>query len=301
MLFTTEYVVRVGNYFPAGSYEIQSHGDSINWLQTVVRIQFRIITVQQTMSTRTRSSSNRAVENVTHQEMSGSGSASEDQDAQQQLLVISKAVQKQLKQNKRAIITEVTTHAEIAVTEAVKRAFEQRDAEQQILPPAKQAKKALVFKREGNKIRHQVNEDVLGKLEEAVNAIDRNDLEAGKLAIEGGKSILVKQQKLIRLADREEHGWEVVKHYLSDELASDSDDEKAINKARKEALASINKTKNKKKQFRNVPPTNTSTSYERHTKPRFEDRSRYDNKGVACYRCGIFGHMQYDCPRRFDR
>ena len=48
MLFTTEYVVRVGNYFPAGSYEIQSHDDSINWLQTVVRIQFRIITVQQT-------------------------------------------------------------------------------------------------------------------------------------------------------------------------------------------------------------------------------------------------------------
>ena len=48
MLFTTEYGVRVGNYFPAGSYEIQSLGDRINWLQTVVLIQFRIITVQQT-------------------------------------------------------------------------------------------------------------------------------------------------------------------------------------------------------------------------------------------------------------
>ena len=79
-------------------------------------------------------------------------------------------------------------------------------------------------------------------------------MEAAKTALESGKTLLCKQQKLIRIADREEHGWEVVRHYLSDELASDTDDEKAIAKARKEALASITKRRSKKKeQFRNAP------------------------------------------------
>ena len=54
-----------------------------------------------------------------------------------------------------------------------------------------------------------------------------------------------KQQKLIRIADKEEHGWEVVKHYLSDELTSISRDDKALSKARKEALASVTKRKAK--------------------------------------------------------
>ena len=41
-----------------------------------------------------------------------------------------------------------------------------------------------------------------------------------------GKKIILKQQKLLRIADRGEDGWEVVKCYLSDELAPDSEDEK---------------------------------------------------------------------------
>ena len=56
----------------------------------------------------------------------------------------------------------------------------------------------------------------------------------------GMKKFITKQQKRIRVADREEHGWEVGKHYLSDELTSNSEDEKPLTKARKEALASVN-------------------------------------------------------------
>ena len=39
------------------------------------------------------------------------------------------------------------------------------------------------------------------------------------------------RQKLIRMADRSEHGWATVKEHLEDELADDSDDEKRIQKA----------------------------------------------------------------------
>ena len=69
---------------------------------------------------------------------------------------------------------------------------------------------------------------------------------------------ILKQQKLIRTVDREEDGWEVVKCDLSDDLTSDSADEKQLNKARREATSNkkereANKLKDKKKQLWNVP------------------------------------------------
>ena len=66
-------------------------------------------------------------------------------------------------------------------------------------------------------------------------------MEAAKAALHAGMKLLLKQQKLIKIADREEHGWDVVRHYVSDDLASDSEDEKNLNRARREALATIKK------------------------------------------------------------
>ena len=39
------------------------------------------------------------------------------------------------------------------------------------------------------------------------------------------------QQKIIKVADRSDYGWAVVKAYDNDELASDSEDEKRLFKA----------------------------------------------------------------------
>ena len=44
-----------------------------------------------------------------------------------------------------------------------------------------------------------------------------------------------KRQKLIKIADKNKDGWQVVEEYESDELASNSDDEKKIKKARETA------------------------------------------------------------------
>ena len=62
-----------------------------------------------------------------------------------------------------------------------------------------------------------------------------------------GKKIIIKQQKLLRIADREKHGWEVMKCYLSDDLPSDSKDKKELSRTRREAAAS------KKKREANEP------------------------------------------------
>ena len=50
-----------------------------------------------------------------------------------------------------------------------------------------------------------------------------------------GRAQLKKGQKLIRLTDRSEHGWEMVEEYTTDDLAEDSEDEKGIEKAKKAA------------------------------------------------------------------
>ena len=107
-----------------------------------------------------------------------------------------------------------------------------------------------------------------------------------------GKALIFKQQKLMRIADREEDGWEVVKCYLSDDLTSDSEDEKQLNKARREAAS------NKKKQFRNAPLF--GRNIETFSKLN-EGQSSYKNQfrtSKICYSCGKEGHFQHDCPIR---
>ena len=46
--------------------------------------------------------------------------------------------------------------------------------------------------------------------------------------ISEGKELIRKRQKLIRIADKSSDGWKVVDEYVSDELASGSEDEKRL-------------------------------------------------------------------------
>ena len=85
----------------------------------------------------------------------------------------------------------------------------------------KTQKKEPDFKSSGNQLRYEANGDILQTVEEAIKAIDNKELDVAKAELEKGKCIVTKQQKLIRIAHREDNGWEVDKHYLSDELASD--------------------------------------------------------------------------------
>ena len=66
------------------------------------------------------------------------------------------------------------------------------------------------------------------KIDEAISAIEKGKIERCQEKLAESKKIIFKQQKLLRIADREKDGLEFVKCYLSDDLASYSEDEKQI-------------------------------------------------------------------------
>lgn len=84
------------------------------------------------------------------------------------------------------------------------------------------------FKRKGNELQHAFNEEVRDKLRVAGSSIEGSarDIERAKKVLEEGEALINERQKLIKIADRSEHGWATVEEYVTDELADNSDDEK---------------------------------------------------------------------------
>jgi hypothetical protein len=165
------------------------------------------------------------------------------------------------------------------------------------------------LKKPGNLDQYQHNSEVLRCLEKAETSIRNGDNVVGIQHIDHGKKLLLKRQKLVRLADREDDGWLFVKEYVTDKLASDSDDEKAILKARRSSASKKRQVLDTKKQaggrpsnfafarsdpappnfphqqqFRNAP--NTGTDFR---------KNRFDRE---CYSCGRRGHLLYNCPTK---
>ena len=115
----------------------------------------------------------------------------------------------------------------------------------------KAAKKARLeipeFKKKGTKEQLMHSKDVLDEMNSALAALEKNDVQLAKEKLEQGKTLVKKRLKAIKIADREEHGWAVVRHYESDALASDTDDEKDLGRARRAAAAEAKRGKEKTK------------------------------------------------------
>ena len=147
----------------------------------------------------------------------------------------------QTKKNK--IVAEITATAvktiQQAVRESLKRTLTEDFVDKTTDEVVKRIKSSTVpeFKNKGNKIRYEANNSIMEKIDEAISAIEKGKIDRCQEKLTEGKKIILKQQKLLRIADREENGWEVAKCYLSDDFASDSEDEKQLSRARREAAA----------------------------------------------------------------
>ena len=86
------------------------------------------------------------------------------------------------------------------------------------------------FRFAGNKKQYELNQDVVEKIDEALESVDADERSA---KLNEGKNLLLKRNKHILLAEK--YGWDTVACYTAEPLATDSDDEKRIRKAVKES------------------------------------------------------------------
>lgn len=156
--------------------------------------------------------------------------------------------------------------------------------------------KPIILKKKGNQAQADHASQLLDLIKRADDLIKDDDKEGARGKLKLAKKELDKRIKLIKLADKSEFGWDFVNEYVSDELASDSEDEKRMRRAENQAQA-----KRKKKQLefpskrlRTAPnqffpdkPT-SSKQFFRSTR-----QFQYNDK---CFGCGRTGHWRIHCP-----
>ena len=129
------------------------------------------------------------------------------------------------------------------VIEARLGSFAQRFSEENGATVEQAVKKARrenhTCKRKGNQQQLDHELEVLDKFDAATSALKNKSYDKVKAALEEGTGIVSKRIKAIKLADKSEFGWQTVNEYLSDELASDSDDEKRMYRAERRAERKI--------------------------------------------------------------
>ena len=84
--------------------------------------------------------------------------------------------------------------------------------------------KRVVLQYKGNQYQYDFNEDVMDELEELKYLVGAGSQQRSSKKRKSVIKTLDKRNKCIKMADRSLGGWDTVKEYLSDYLASDSED-----------------------------------------------------------------------------
>lgn len=74
------------------------------------------------------------------------------------------------------------------------------------------------FNEKSNEEQYKANKAVEDAVEDAQIALERNDVEKTKQALDKGMDLLQERQKLILLADKSQYGWKTVLQYKHDQL-----------------------------------------------------------------------------------
>ena len=164
--------------------------------------------------------------------------------------------------------------------------------------------KSYQFKFSGNQKQLEFNADLdydIGRIKRAAEAKDYAKI---KDICSDVRDKIHKCNKCIKLADKSPGGWDTVKEYMSDDLASDTDDEKRIRQAetctiRKE----INGNRKIVKGARPAPSAtfpNPSSDTVTNTGSNFRSFNRISTgprPTYICFGCSEQGHWRGNCPK----
>ena len=170
------------------------------------------------------------------------------------------------------------------------------------------------WKYEGNKVQYLLNSEFLEELAQDVWAIDNLKFEHARETISELVEKVKRRNKLIKIPDTSEEGWEAVRQYESSPVASDSDDESKINKAENRALRKFKGKKIPAKSIQSNPHQFAASSFPGKNQPFREPQTWYTGfpvyqnqpgtsgyqrrgqQGGGCFSCGSFQHWRNQCP-----
>ena len=96
------------------------------------------------------------------------------------------------------------------------------------------------FRYKRNQIQLDFNESICDKVDTIVKLTKNGSQNRASKLAKSIKEDLEKQNKLLKIADKSIAGWGTVEEYLSDDLASNSEDDRKIKAAERRALQKKN-------------------------------------------------------------
>ena len=215
-------------------------------------------------------------------------------------------VRKVIAENNKALLVEIKDLVSSSISD-LKRSNESIASEQMSEIKRLKRESAPQFNKKSNEEQYKANKAIKDAVEDAQIALQRNDVEKTKQALDKGMELLQERQKLILLADKSQYGWKTVLEYKHHDLADDEEDEKKIYRDESRAARSTKRFASRPiRQRSNVSSTSTTAQLSASQLPNLFSRvnpqfSCQRSASGLCFACGKPGHWKAFCPNlRFN-